>query len=43
MLRADADVFLDDVTVDEVRETLQVDVDIVKSSGKELFMKMLNM
>lgn len=36
MLRADEEVFLDDVTVAEVSETLQVRVDIVKSSGDDL-------
>ena len=36
MLRSGTDVFLDDVTVDEVEKTLQVPVDIVKSSGYDL-------
>ncbi len=35
MLRAESEVFLDDVTVDEVRAALQVRVDIVKSGGDE--------
>lgn len=33
MLRSGEEVFLDDVTVDEMEKTLQVKVDIVKSSG----------
>ncbi len=36
MLRSGTDVFLDDVTVGEVEKTLQVPVDIVKSSGYDL-------
>ena len=36
MLRSGTDVFLDDVTVGEVEKTLQVRVDIVKSSGYDL-------
>jgi putative radical SAM enzyme (TIGR03279 family) len=36
MLRADEDVFLDDFTVKQVENTLQVPVDIVKSSGQDL-------
>ena len=40
MLRADSEVFLDDVTVSEVRNALQVRVDIVKSSGED-FLKSL--
>ncbi len=36
MLKADEDVFLDDYTVKEVSEALQVPVDIVKSSGQDL-------
>lgn len=35
MLRADEDVFLDDFTVKQVENTLQVPVDIVKSSGQD--------
>ena len=41
MLRATENVFLDDLTVDDVSKTLQVKVDIVKSSGRDLLMKML--
>ena len=36
MLRAEENTFLDDFTVEEVAETLQVPVDIVKSSGQDL-------
>ena len=35
MLRDGEDVFLDDVTVEDIKESLQVEVDIVKSSGRE--------
>ena len=35
MLRDGEEVFLDDVTVSEVKESLQVEVDIVKSSGQD--------
>lgn len=41
MLRSGMDVFLDDVTVGEVEKTLQVPVDIVKSSGYDLLSCML--
>lgn len=34
MLRSGEDVFLDDVSVSELEESLQVEIDIVKSSGK---------
>ena len=36
MLRSGEDVFLDDMTVDEVENALQVPVNIVKSSGQDL-------
>ncbi|MFI3207816.1 MAG: DUF512 domain-containing protein [Eubacteriales bacterium] len=36
VLRTGEDVFLDDITLDEVKEALQVEVDIVKSSGYDL-------
>lgn len=36
MLKADEDVFLDDYTVKQVSDALQVPVDIVKSSGQDL-------
>ena len=35
MLRDGEEVFLDDVTLKEVKDSLQVDIDIVKSSGWE--------
>ena len=36
MLRSGEEVFLDDVTITEVKDSLQVEVDIVKSSGQDL-------
>lgn len=41
VLRSGEDVFLDDVTVSGVETALQVKVDIVKSSGKDLVYKLL--
>ena len=41
VLRSGEDVFLDDVTVSGVQTALQVKVDIVKSSGKDLVYKLL--
>ena len=41
MLKADEDVFLDDIAVKEVSDALQVPVDIVKSSGQDLIDAML--
>ena len=35
MLRSGEEVFLDDVSVSDVKESLQVEVDIVKSSGRD--------
>lgn len=35
MLRSGEDVFLDDITVEQVTRTLQVEIDIVKSSGQD--------
>ena len=35
MLRSGEDVFLDDITLSEVEDALQVRVDIVKSSGQD--------
>ncbi len=35
MLKADEDVFLDDYTVSQVADALQVSADIVKSSGQD--------
>jgi len=37
VLRSGEDVFLDDITLDELGRTLQVEVNIVKSSGYEYF------
>ncbi len=42
MLRDGEEVFLDDTTLTEVKETLQVEVDIVKSSGQDLIEAMIN-
>ena len=36
MLKTDEDVFLDDLTVGELSDALQVPIDIVKSSGQDL-------
>ena len=36
MLKNEEDIFLDDFTLDEVADTLQVPIDIVKSSGQDL-------
>ena len=36
MLKADEDVFLDDLTVKDVSDALQLRIDIVKSSGRDL-------
>ena len=41
MLRAGEEVFLDDVTLEELKKTLQVPVDIVKSSGQDFVNCML--
>lgn len=41
MLRSGEDVFLDDITVSEVKDSLQVVVDIVKSSGWDLIQTIL--
>ena len=35
MLRSGEDVLLDDVTLSDIKESLQVEVDIVKSSGQD--------
>ena len=35
MFRSEEEVFLDDMTLTELKETLQVEVDIVKSSGQD--------
>ena len=36
MLRSGEDVFLDDMTVKDMENALQVEVDIIQSSGQEL-------
>lgn len=36
MLRDGEEVFLDDITLNDVKETLQVEIDVVKSSGYDL-------
>ena len=41
MFRSGTDVFLDDMTASEVEKTLQVPLDIVKSSGYDLFSCMI--
>ncbi len=41
MLRSGEEVFLDDVTVTEMENTLQVKIDIVKSSGQDFVEKVL--
>ena len=42
MLRDGEEVFLDDTTLTEVKETLQVEVCVVKSSGRDLIETILN-
>ena len=37
LLKADEDIFLDDITLEEFQKTLQVPVDIVKSNGTDFF------
>ena len=41
MLRSGEEVFLDDMTLTELKESLQVPIDIVKSSGQDLLDAML--
>ncbi len=41
LLRGDEEVLLDDVTVSDLKTALQVDIDIVKSSGQDLLYRML--
>lgn len=43
VLKADEDIFLDDVTLEELQNALQVKVIIVQSSGVELFHKLIEM
>ena len=42
MLRNGEEVFLDDVTLGELKETLQVQIDIVKSSGQDFIEAVLD-
>ena len=35
MLRSGEDIFLDDITVHDIEKTLQVPVNIIKSSGQD--------
>ena len=42
MLRDGEEVFLDDITLSDVKETLQVEVNVVKSSGQDLVDAILN-
>ncbi len=42
MLRNGEEVFLDDVTLDQLKETLQVQIDIVKSSGQDFIEAILD-
>lgn len=41
LLRSGEEVFLDDMTLDELKSALQVEIDIVKSSGQDLLNAML--
>ena len=41
LLRSGEEVFLDDMTLSELKTALQVDIDIVKSSGQDLLDAML--
>lgn len=41
VLKADEDIFLDDVTLKEMEDALQVHCKVVKSSGREMFLSML--
>ncbi len=42
LLRSGEEVFLDDMTLTQVRNALQVKIDIVKSSGRDLVQQILN-
>ncbi len=42
MLRNGEEVFLDDVTLDQLKEALQVQIDIVKSSGQDFIEAVLD-
>lgn len=41
MFRSGEDIFLDDMTLSELQDTLQADVDIVKSSGQDLIERII--
>ena len=41
VLKADEDIFLDDMTLDDFKSALQVNVEVVKSSGRNVFLSML--
>lgn len=41
LLRSGEEVLLDDVTLTDLKRTLQVGIDIVKSSGQDLLLAML--
>ncbi|MDO5127053.1 MAG: DUF512 domain-containing protein [Eubacteriales bacterium] len=43
VLKADENIFLDDMSVDDLQKALQVSVIIVQSSGKELFYRIIEM
>jgi NifB/MoaA-like Fe-S oxidoreductase len=43
MLRDEEQDFLDDITLEDLEKTLQVPIDIVKSSGKDLLDAILNL
>ena len=43
MLRNEEDVFLDDMTISQLSEALQVRIDVVKSSGQDLIDAILQM
>jgi putative radical SAM enzyme (TIGR03279 family) len=42
VLKADEEIFLDDITLEELQNALQVKADIVKSDGKDLILKLLD-
>ena len=42
VLRSGEDVFLDDITLNELENTLQVKIDIVKSSGRDFVESIIN-
>ena len=42
MLRDGEEVFLDDITLSQVKDSLQVEVNVVKSSGQALIDAILN-